>query len=51
MSADASIYDLQNVECPSLILSSKIASRSPRFAKRAIANLSDFLRQWFPNWG
>jgi len=41
MSADASNYDSQNVECQSLIPSSKILSRSPRFAKRAITNTSD----------
>jgi len=42
MSADASNYDLQNVECQPLIPSCKI---SPRFAKGAIANLSDILRR------
>jgi len=36
MSADASNYDLRNVECQSLIPSCKISSRSPRFAKGAI---------------
>jgi len=36
MSADASNYDLQNVECQSLMPSCKISSRSPRFTKRAI---------------
>jgi len=41
MSADASNYDLQNVEWQSLILSCTISSRSQRFAKRAITNLSD----------
>jgi len=45
MSADASNYDLQNVECKSLIPSCKISSRSPRFAKGAIRNLSDVLRR------
>jgi len=44
MSADASNYDLQNVECQSLIPSCKISSKSPRFAKRAITNLSDVLK-------
>jgi len=39
MSADASNYDLQNVEWQPLIPSCKIWSRSPRFANRAIANL------------
>jgi len=39
MSADAGNYDLQNVA------SCKISSRSPRFAKRAITNLSDVLRR------
>jgi len=33
MSADASNYDLQNVECQSLIPICKISSRSPRFTK------------------
>jgi len=33
-------YDLQNVECQSLIPSCKISSRSPRFAKRTIMDLS-----------
>jgi len=41
MSTDASNYDLQNVECQSLMPSCKISSRSPRFAKRTIMNLSD----------
>jgi len=45
MSADASNYDLQNVECKSLITSCKISSRSPRFAKRPITNLSDISRR------
>ena len=46
MSADASNYNLQNVECQSLIPSScKISSRSLRFAKGAIANVSDVLRR------
>jgi len=44
MSAYASNYDLQNVECQSLIPSRKISSRSPWFAKRAFTNLSDILR-------
>jgi len=43
MSADASNYDLQNVECQSLIPNCKISSRSPRFAKKAITNLNDVL--------
>jgi len=51
MSADAGNYDLQNVECQSLILSCKISSRSPRFAKRAIANLSDVLKQGSGTYG
>jgi len=42
MSADASNYDLQNIECQSLITTSKI---SPRFTKRATANISDVLRR------
>ena len=37
----------QNVECQSLIPSCKILSRSPRFPKRAITNLSDVLRRSF----
>jgi len=41
MSADSSNYDLQNVEWQSLIPCCKIWSRSPRFAKRAITNISD----------
>ena len=45
MSADATNYDFQNVECKTLIPISKISSRSPRFAKGAIANLSDVLRR------
>jgi len=44
MSADASNYDLQNVECQSLTPSCKIWSRSPRFAKGA-SNASDVLRR------
>jgi len=44
MSADASNYDLRNVESRSLTPSYKI-SRSPRFAKGAITNLSDVLRR------
>ena len=45
MSAGASNCDLQNVECQSLIPSWKISSRSPRFAKGAITNLSDVLKR------
>jgi len=45
MSADASNYDLQNVECHSLTPSCKISSRSPRFAKGAITNLSGVFRR------
>jgi len=41
MSADANNYDLRNVECQLLMPSCKISSRSPRFAKGAIMNLSD----------
>jgi len=33
MPADACNYDIQNVECKSLIPSCKISSRSPRFRK------------------
>jgi len=42
MSADANNYNLQNVECHC-----EISSRSPRFAKRAIMNLSDVSRRSF----
>ena len=45
MSADASNYDSQNVECQSLIPISKILSRSPRFAKRAITSISDVFKR------
>jgi len=45
MSADASNYDLRNVECLLLTPSCIISSRSPRFAKGAITNLSDVLRR------
>jgi len=45
MSEDASNYDLQNVECQSLMPSCKISSSSRRFAKRAFTNLSDVLRR------
>jgi len=45
MSVDARHYDLQNVECQSLTPSCKISSRSLRFAKGAITNLSDILRR------
>jgi len=45
--SDANNYDLQNVECQSLVPSCEISSRSPRFAKRAVANLSDILRRSF----
>jgi len=38
-------YDLHNVECQSLVPSCEISSRSPRFAKRAITNLSDVSRR------
>jgi len=41
MLANTSNYDLQNVECQSLIPSCKISSKSPGFAKRTIMNLSD----------
>jgi len=41
MSADSSNYELQNVQWQSLIPSYKIWSRSPRFTKRAIKNISD----------
>jgi len=43
MLADANNYDLQNVECQSLIPSGKISSGSPRFAKWTIMNLRDVL--------
>jgi len=42
MSADASNYNLQKVE-----YRCEISSRSPRFAKRAIINLSDVSRRSF----
>jgi len=42
MSADANNYNLQNVECLC-----EISSRSPRFAKREIMNLSDVSRRSF----
>jgi len=45
MSAGASNYDLQNVECQSLTPSCKISSRSPRFAKGAITNINDVLKR------
>jgi len=45
MLADTSNYDLQNVECQSLIHSCKISSKSARFAKRTIMNLSDVLNR------
>jgi len=44
MSADDSNYDLRNVEYQSLTPNCKISSRSPRFAKGAIANISDVLK-------
>jgi len=51
MSADPNNYDLQNVQCQSLVPSCKV-SRSP---KRAVANLTDILgvacgcvQQWPP---
>jgi len=44
MSANASNYDLQNVEWQSLIPSCKNPPRSPMFAKGAITNLSDVLK-------
>jgi len=47
MSADANNYDLQNVECQQLLPSYEISSRSPRFTKRAVTNLSDVLRRSF----
>jgi len=43
MSADANNYDLQNVECQSLTPNGKFSTRSPRFANRAITNVSDIL--------
>ena len=45
MSADANNYDLHNVECHSLLPSCNISLRPPRFAKRAITNISDILRR------
>jgi len=46
MSADASNYDLQNVECQSLLPCCKISSRSQRFVKRAIANFSSAIANY-----
>jgi len=43
MLADTSNYDLQNVECQSLIPNCKISSKSSRFVKRTIMNLGDVL--------
>jgi len=37
--------NLKNVECQSLLPSCKISSKSPRFAKGAITNLSDVFRR------
>jgi len=45
MSADSKNYNLQNVECQSLVPSWEISSRSPRFAKRAISNLGNVLNR------
>jgi len=45
MSADVSNSDLSNVECKSLIPSCKVSSRSSRFAKGAITNLSNVIRR------
>jgi len=47
MPTDDSNYDLRNVECQSLTPSCKISSRSPRFAKWAITNISDVLNRRF----
>jgi len=47
MSADTSNYDLENVECQQLLPSCKTSSRSPRFSKRAIMNLSDVSKRSF----
>ena len=44
-SADVNNYNLQNVECRSLVPSCEISSRSPRFAKEAFANINDILRR------
>jgi len=45
MLAETSNYDLQNVECQSLIPSWKISSKSPMIAKRTIMNLSNVLNR------
>jgi len=39
ISAHANNYDLENIECHSLLPSCEIWSTSPRFANRAVANL------------
>jgi len=46
MLADTSNYDLQNIEYQSLVSSRKIPSKSPRFSKRTIMNLSDVLNRF-----
>jgi len=46
MSADASDYDLQDVECQRLLPSCEISSRLPKFAKWAVTNLSEVLRSF-----
>jgi len=47
MSADTNNYNLQNVKCQRVEPSCEISSRSPRYAKRAVTNFSDILRQRF----
>ena len=47
MSADTDYYDLHNVECQRWLTSGEISSRSTRFTKRAVANLSDVFRVSF----
>jgi len=47
LSADTDYYDLHNVECQRLLPSGEISPRSTRFAKRAVANLSDVFRVSF----
>ena len=47
ISAYGNNYNLQNFEGQRLLHSCEILSRSPRFAKRAVANLYDVLRRSF----
>jgi len=47
LSTDANNYDLQNVECHRLIPGCGISSRSPKFAKGVVTNLSYVFRWSF----